>query len=148
MNYSDEHKYDDIINLEHLTSHTHPRMPMKDRAAQFAPFAALTGHDAEIKEKARLTDDELYLSDEVIEDLNEKLAIIKENLGSDRAVSITYFVPDDRKTGGAYVTRSGSVKKIDMYERALIMSDGTKILIGKVCGIEGEMFDETDMQQT
>ena len=130
-------KYDDIINLPHPTSMRHPRMPLEDRAAQFAPFAALTGHEAAIKETARLTDEKENLSDEVIAILNDKLNIIAENLGTDQTVDITYFVPDEKKTGGAYVTYSGIVKKIDLYEHILIMTDKTVIPIGQISEIEG-----------
>ena len=142
MGYQGEQKYDDIINLPHPTSARHPRMPLKDRAAQFAPFAALTGHEAAIKETTRLTDEKEILSDEVIAILNEKLNIIAENLGTDQTVQITYFVPDEKKAGGAYVTYSGIVKKIDLYEHILIMTDGMVISIGQISEIEGEAFTE------
>ncbi len=142
MSYQDEHKYDDIINLLHPTSRTHPRMSLEDRAAQFAPFAALTGHEAAIKETARLTDEQEILSDEVIAILNEKLNIIAENLGTDQTVDITYFVPDEKKAGGAYVTHSGIIKKIDLYERILIMTDGTVIPIRQISEIKGELFGD------
>lgn len=82
--------YDDIINLPHPVSKNHPQMPLRDRAAQFAPFAALTGHDAAIKETARLTDERLELSEEVIAQLNEKINIIRNNIGIEQNVSITY----------------------------------------------------------
>ena len=89
--------YDDIINLPHPVSKKHPQMPLRDRAAQFAPFAALTGHDAAIKETARLTDERLELSEEVIAQLNEKINIIRNNIGIEQNVSITYFIPDAKK---------------------------------------------------
>ena len=142
MSYQDEHQYDDIINLPHPTSKRHPRMPLEDRAAQFAPFAALTGHEAAIKETARLTDEKENLSDEVIAILNDKLNIIAENLGTEQTVHITYFVPDEKKTGGAYVAHSGIVKKIDLYEHILIMTDKTAIPIGQISEIEGELFKD------
>ena len=108
----DNHSYDDIINLPNLTSKNHPRMSLHDRAAQFAPFAALTGHDAAIKETARLTDERLELSDEIIMKLNDQLNMIRDNIGTEQEVSITYFVPDDKKAGGLYVTHSSVVKNI------------------------------------
>ncbi len=117
-------------------------MPLEERAAQFAPFAALTGHEAAIKETARLTDEKESLSDEVIELLNEKLNIIAENLGGEQTVEITYFVPDEKKAGGAYVRHSGIVKKIDLYEHLLIMTDGTVIPMGQISQMEGELFGE------
>ena len=117
--------YDDIINLPHPVSKNHPQMPLRDRAAQFAPFAALTGHDAAIKETARLTDERLELSEEVIAQLNEK-------------INITYFIPDAKKAGGSYVTCSGIVKKIDEYEHTMIMTDQTVIPIEQISDIKCE----------
>ena len=136
----DEHSYDDIINLPNPTSKKHPRMSLHDRAAQIAPFAALTGHDAAIKETARLTDERLELSDEVIMRLNDQLNMIRDNIGTEQEVSITYFVPDDKKSGGAYLTHSGVVKKIDEFERKLIMQDETVIPIEQISEIQGEIF--------
>lgn len=136
----DNHSYDDIINLPNLTSKNHPRMSLHDRAAQFAPFAALTGHDAVIKETARLMDERLELSDEIIMKLNDQLNMIRDNIGTEQEVSITYFVPDDKKAGGAYVTHSGVVKKIDKFKRKLIMQDETVILIEQISEIQGEIF--------
>ena len=99
------HKYDDIINLPHHVSKKHPQMSLHDRAAQFSPFAALTGHKAAINETARLTDEKQILSEDVIAKLNEQLNLIKENIGTNPIVTITYFVPDDRKSGGAYISQ-------------------------------------------
>ena len=92
MENQDNHRYDDIINLPNPTSKKHPRMSLYDRAAQFSPFAALTGHEAAIKETARQTDEKLMLSDEVIAELNEKLNLIAETIGTQQRVRITYFV--------------------------------------------------------
>ena len=136
----DEHSYDDIINLPNPTSKNHPRMSLHDRAAQFAPFAALTGHDAAIKETARLTDERLELSDEVIMKLNDQLNMIRDNIGTEQEISITYFVPDNKKAGGAYITCSGCVKKFDEYEHTVIMEDKTVIPIEQISDIDGEMF--------
>lgn len=132
--------YDDIINLPHPTSEKHPRMSLHDRAAQFAPFAALTGHEAAIKETARLTEEELELSDEVIAKLNDQINILRENIGTEQEVVITYFVPDDKKSGGAYITYSGIVKKIGEYGHKLIMRDGKEIPVKHIREIQGEMF--------
>ena len=107
------HKYDDIISLPHHVSKKHPQMSLHDRAAQFSPFAALTGHKAAINETARLTDEKQILSEDVIAKLNEQLNLIKENIGTNPIVTITYFVPDDKKSGGAYISYTGVVKKID-----------------------------------
>lgn len=135
---SKNHAYDDIINLENPTSKTHPRMSLYDRAAQFSPFAALTGHDAVIREAARVTEEKQELSEDVLALLNEQLNTIRQNAGSGQTVTITYFIPDDKKSGGAYVTHTGIVKKIDEYEGAIIMADQTVIPIDQIREIYGE----------
>ena len=138
--------YEDIINMEHPTSKKHPRMSMYARAAQFAPFAALTGHDAAIEETARLTDRQLELDEDTLARLNDKLNIIGENIGADTPVSITYFVPDERKDGGSYQTITGIVKRIDEYESQIIMTDGAKILINRICALESNMFPKNEVE--
>lgn len=120
-------KYEDIINLPHHVSEKRAPMSMIDRGAQFSPFAALTGYDAAIQETARLTDRRIELSDGQKEQLNEKLQLILENLRGQPEVTVTYFCPDGRKGGGAYVTAAGIVSKIDGYRKLLIMKDGTVI---------------------
>lgn len=137
-----ENSYDDIINLPHPTSKKHPRMSLYDRAAQFSPFAALTGHDAAIRETARLTDEKTELDEDILNKLNEQLNIINENIGAERNVTITYYVPDERKAGGAYVTHSGIVKKIDEYEHVVVMNDHTWIPIEQIRQIESELFKD------
>ena len=134
------HQYDDIINLPHPTSANHPRMSLYDRAAQFSPFAALTGHDAAIKEAARLTEKKIEPSEDMISRLTEKLQIVADNLGTE--VTITYFVPDERKSGGAYVSYTGTVQRIDDYEHTLVMTDKTVIPIEQISEIESELFSE------
>ena len=120
MDYQNQHQYDDILNLPHPTSKNHPRMSLHDRAAQFSPFAALTGHEAAIKETARLTDDKQILSEDVIEKINGQLKIIAENIGAEQEITVTYFVPDSQKSGGAYVDCAGTVRKIDKYNRTTV----------------------------
>ena len=142
MDKQNEHKYDDIINLPHPTSRRHPRMSLYARAAQFSPFAALTGHEAAIRETARLTDEKEILSDEEIAGLNEKLKIIAGSTGKGQIVAITYFVPDERKSGGAYTTHSGVVKKIDEYAHTIIMTDNTVIPIAQIREIESELVEK------
>lgn len=134
------HRYDDIINLPHPTSANHPRMSLYDRAAQFSPFAALTGHDAALKETARLTEQKMEQSEDMISLLNEKLQIVADHPGTE--VTITYFVPDERKSGGAYVSHTGMVRRIDDYEHALIMTDKTVIPVEQIREIESELFGE------
>ena len=136
------HKYDDIINLPHHVSKKHPQMSLHDRAAQFSPFAALTGHKAAINEAARLTDKKQILSEDVIAKLNEQLNLIKENIGTNQTVTITYFVPDDKKSGGAYISHIGVVKKIDEYTRTVIMTDKTVIPIEQISEIQSNIFSE------
>ena len=136
------HKYDDIINLPHHVSKKHPPMSLHDRAAQFSPFAALTGHKAAINEAARLTDKKQILSEDVIAKLNEQLNLIKENISTNPIVTITYFVPDDRKSGGAYISNTGVVKKIDEYNHTVIMTDKTVIPIEQISEMQSDIFSE------
>ena len=136
------HKYDDIINLPHHVSKKHPQMSLHDRAAQFSPFAALTGHKAAINETARLTDEKQILSEDVIAKLNEQLNLIKENIGTNQTVTITYFVPDDKKSGGAYISYTGVVKKIDEYNHTVILTDKTVIPIEQISEMQSDIFSE------
>ena len=140
MDNKETHRYDDIINLPHPTSKTHPRMPLYNRAAQFSPFAALTGHEAAIAETARRTDKKHQLSEDTIAELNEKLNLIAKTIGIKQLVTITYFVPDQKKTGVSYTTCTGVVRKIDTYARALIMEDNTIIEVEQISDIQGRMF--------
>ena len=114
MNYS-EQKYGDILNMPHHVSATRPQMPMSDRAAQFSPFAALTGYDAAIKETGRLTDTKIELDDEELNNLNLKFQFLVEHLEDEPEVAITYFKADERKAGGAYLEATGIVKKLDDF---------------------------------
>ena len=126
-------KYDDIINLPHPTSARHPRMPMADRAAQFSPFAALAGHGAAIEETARLTDQKVELTEEGKALLDEKLRLLLETGGEG---VFTYFLPDERKDGGAYITTTGKVKKIDPLEGRVVLANGTAIPVEDILEIE------------
>lgn len=138
-------KYKDIINLPHKQSSRRPQMSRIDRAAQFAPFAALTGYDNAIKETGRLTDNEVDLSEESLNQLNLKFRVLLEMVDKDVEVAITYFVPDQAKSGGAYVTARGYVKKFDEYERLITMSDGIKIPMDKVLSIESDIFNSEEL---
>ena len=129
-------RYDDLIHLPHHVSERRPRMPMIDRAAQFSPFAALVGYDAAIAETARLTDREVALDVGAEAELDEKLREIRESIHLRPEVTVTYFRPDSRKSGGAYVTVTGRVKKIDEYTQSLCFADGTVILLGQIFKIE------------
>ena len=132
--------YDDIIALPHPEPRTHPRMSLHDRAAQFSPFAALTGHSAAIAETGRLTASRITLDESEIARVDAALQRLRELLPQAPAVSITYFVPDAKKSGGAYVTKSGNLKKIDEFERWMMLMDGTKIPLDDVADIESELF--------
>ena len=136
--------YDSIINLPHHVSTTRPKMSLLDRAAQFAPFSALNGYDDAVKETARLTDGEAVLDDGQIAWLNERLMILSENTPTDTDVEITYFIPDEKKDGGKYLTVAGNVKKILEFEGLVIMKSGEKIPVGRIPSIEGELFREVD----
>ena len=135
-----EHEYDDIINLQHYSSPTRPRMSKVKRAAQFAPFAALTGYDAAVAETARLTDKKHELTEDESIIISGQLQILSENADSKPEATITYFVPDNRKTGGAYEKISGNVKRINEEEMKVIFTNGTTINISDICRIEGEIF--------
>ena len=133
-------RYNEIINLPHHVSKMRPQMPMSDRAAQFAPFAALTGYDSAIKETGRLTDERVELDEEALTALDLKYQLLMEALDDAPEVTITYFQPDERKAGGEYVSAIGAVKKVDAFERLITMQDGMKILMDNVLSIDGELF--------
>ena len=125
-------RYDEIINLPHHVSKTRPQMPMSDRAAQFTPFAALTGYDAAIKETGRLTDERIELDEEALTALDRKYQLLMDTLDDAPEVTIIYFQPDEREAGGQYVSATGMVKKVDDFERRIIMQDGTRIPLDSV----------------
>ena len=133
--------YDDIIHLPHHISKNRPQMPMLNRAAQFAPFAALTGYKAAVGETARLTAERRELDAQEAEELNRRLAALIAHLPDHPEATIEYFVPDDRKAGGAYVTISGRVRHISFPERTLVMEDGTVIPLDDVSLISGFLFE-------
>ena len=132
--------YGDIINLPHPESRKHKHMSMRDRAAQFSPFAALTGHDAAIKETARLTDGFVDLDESMKASLDEKLILILEKQQEKPLVTITYFLKDERKAGGSYEVVEGWIRKVDFYERVIEMGDRSKILLDHVVDIESDLF--------
>ena len=119
--------YDDIIHLPHHVSQNHPQMAMLDRAAQFAPFAALTGYESAVEEVARQTVERRELDAQEAEELNRRLATLISHLPDRPEATIEYFVPDDRKAGGAYVTVNGRVRHVSVPEKTLVMEDGTVI---------------------
>ncbi len=138
---SEQHQYDDIIDLPHHVSLRHPQMPLSDRAAQFAPFAALAGHDAAIRETARRTDSFAELDDSRKEQLNERLQLLGQNLAREPEVEVVYFQSDPVKHGGTYVTVRGKIKKVDGCSRRLLFTDGRNVSIDNLFSLEGEIFD-------
>ena len=132
--------YEDIINLPHHVSKTRPQMSMLDRAAQFSPFAALTGYDAAIKETGRLTDEKIELDEDTKAALDMKQAYLIEMIDERPEITIIYFLPDARKVGGAYVTVTGNLKRFDEYERLLILTNGKKIPMDDIADIESDLF--------
>lgn len=124
--------YFEILSREHPTSKKHPRMSRMNRAAQFAPFAALTGYEESIEETARLTDRRIELSEYEIEELNAKLNFIQEHIKEHPEVTIIYFQPDERKDGGTYITINGKVRRIDEVNRVVVFEDETVIKINQV----------------
>lgn len=135
-------KYDDIINRKYEGSSTHKRMSLENRAAQFAPFAALTGHDAAINETARLTSEKIELSLDEQRVLSEKLNIALERMEEQTILTFMIFQADTRKSGGRYITIRGIIKKYDEYERSIILTDNSIVKIEDVLSIDGEIFND------
>ena len=136
--------YEDIVNLPPHISKRHPQPTMMDRAARFAPFAAITGYEEMVLEEARVTEEWVDLTESALEQLNERLVVLQEHLLEQQEITITYFKPDLRKSGGAYVEHTGIVKRIDLYEHLLVMMDGKKISIESICKLSGEIFNELE----
>lgn len=132
--------YDDIIALPHPHSCRHPNMPVSDRAAQFAPFAALTGYGAAIRETARLTDPKTELDEDAKAILDQKQQILIQAADEHPEVTVTYFVPDTKKSGGVYVSVSGQFKKLDPNKRLLILNGGTSIPLDDIYDLESDLF--------
>ena len=135
-------RYDDIINRKYEGSTTHKRMSLENRAAQFAPFAALTGHDAAINETARLTAERIELSVEEQRLLSERLNIVLDRLTEQPTLTFVVFQPDTQKSGGRYISITGIVKKYDEYEKVIILTNGKRVMIEDVISIDGEIFND------
>ena len=135
--------YDDIIYLPRHVSKRHPQMSLYNRAAQFAPFAALTGYGEAIAETARQTAPKIEIMEDDRQLMDRKLLLLTNHLEEEPTITITYFQPDGRKSGGQYLTITGVVKAIRTNERIIIMKDRTKISIDTIVGLEGEMFSPT-----
>ncbi|MBE5040960.1 YolD-like family protein [Ructibacterium gallinarum] len=127
--------YDDLIHLPHPVSKTHPPMPTIDRAAQFSPFAALSGYEEAIQETARLTEERMELGEYELSVLDENLRRLQDGIFDHPKVQITYFLPDDKKEGGKYLTVSGRVRRVDEYEKMVYFLDERKIPLQDICEI-------------
>lgn len=138
--------YDDMLHGRRPVSQKHPPMSRADRAAQFSPFAALTGYEAAVKETARLTQGKIELSDEEKESIDRVLQALYANLQDQPPVIVTYFLPDQKKDGGAYVTVTGALKRIDLLERRLIFTDGTLIPIDAIFQLHGPSLPEEPIE--
>ena len=132
--------YSDIINLSRPVS-KRPRMTLEQRSAQFAPFAALTGYEGQVKETARLTNKKIEINEELKEILNKKIQLIQKKIKEQPQIEITYFIPDSKKDGGRYETiLDNTIQKIDMYTNEIIMLDGTRIDIDDIIDIQGKLI--------
>ena len=137
-------RYDDIINLPHHISAKHSHMPISDRAAQFAPFAALVGHDQSIAETSRITDSRITLGEDAGILIGRRLELLSECLDERPVVNIEYFVPDSRKSGGKYVIVTGIIKKIDVFESCIILEDSTRIPMDEIYSVDSSFFGGVD----
>ena len=134
--------YDDIIGMPHHVSKNHPQMSMRDRAAQFSPFAALVGYEDAIDETGRQTDEKHELSEQEQAELDHRLSILVANVKNKPEIHIKYFVPDARKVGGSYKVITGNVRQISIPERMLKMIDGNILRIDDIVGIDGQLFED------
>ena len=132
--------YEDILNLPHHVSRKHPPMSMLNRAAQFSPFAALTGYDAAIRETARQTDRRIALSEDEKAEISEKLRLLRDVEAEHPVVTFVYFVPDGRKEGGKYVSRTAQVKRIDDFKQVILLADGQSISIDDLLEVDCKLF--------
>lgn len=132
--------YNDMVGLPHPVSRRHPPMARIKRAAQFAAFDALTGFGAAIAEAGRETEEKLESSEDMIDMINARLAVIGQHINEEPSVSVTYFLPDKKKPGGQYVTVSGNVKRLDGIKCAIIMADGKTIPMEDVRYLDGDLF--------
>ena len=131
--------YSDIINLSRPVS-KRPPMSLEQRSAQFAPFAALTGYEWQVKETARLTNKKIEINEELKEILNKKIQLIQKKIKEQPQIEITYFIPDSKKDGGKYEIICNTIQKIDMYTNEFVMLDGTRININDIIDIQGNLF--------
>lgn len=136
--------YDKIINLPHYEPKYHQRMSIYNRAAQFAPFAALTGYEDAVSETGRLTENEKLLNDDLKNVIDMKLQIIEEHIKDNQSINVLYFVKDKRKACGKYIEYIGNVKRIDKINQEIIFKDNTRICFDKILDIKAEFIKEID----
>lgn len=132
--------YSDILDHPHYVSKTRPQMSELERAAQFSPFAALTGYDAAISETGRLTDEKIELGEETKALLDMKQQYLLDMISDQPEITVTYFIPDTKKSGGAYASVTGNLKRIDEYERLMLLTTGEKIPLDDIMDIESDLF--------
>ena len=137
-------QYRDMLYLPHKQSATRKHMSVHDRAAQFAPFAALTGYDSAIDETARFTEDRIPRSETDEELLNERVRFLSERIAEQPEITVTYFLPDERKAGGAYVACTGRVKRIEPLPQRILFTDGREIPLEEILTIESPLFPKKD----
>ena len=142
--YENTDKYNDIINLPHHVSKKHPQMSLKNHSAQFAPFAALTGHEEAVKETGRLTSERIEITEDMKQVLDNKLQIIQDKISLKPKVTITYFVPDLKKDGGKYLTVTGNIKRIDKDNLLIFFDNRIEINILDIIKISGDIFEQMD----
>lgn len=134
ITFKKSNPYEAIINHPHFVSKKYPPMPMEKRAAQFSPFKAMVGYDDEVEEESRFTDSEIFMDENRLEELDDRMRTVagKVAAGERPVVTITHFVPDDRKEGGEYVVTEGRVRRIDEMTGVLVLTDGRRIEIGRI----------------
>lgn len=142
--FQNSSRYEDMLELPHHISRERPQMAMEERAAQFSPFAALTGYGDAIRETGRLTERQLELEPDVKDRLNEKLRLLMELPSPRPEVSIVYFLPDEKKEGGSYVSVRGRVKKVDENSRQIVMENGGRIPLEAVMELDGDIFSSEE----
>ena len=140
-------RYDDIIHLPHHVSKTRKPMPMINRAAQFAPFAALTGHDEAIAETARQTAPRRILSSDEQDRLSKSLTYVIDHISEHPNLTFTYFIPDTQKEGGRYVSTTGILRAYDDFEKRIVLEDGTVVLVETIVSISGDMLDKFNLEE-
>ena len=139
--------YEDIVNLPPHISKKHPQPTMLERAARFAPFAAITGYEEMVLEEARVTEERIELSEGAKASLNKKLSILKDNLSRSPEVTVTYFEPDQRKAGGAYLTLSGAVRRVDEHQHLIQLVNGKLICMDEIYELESELFESLGIEE-